>query len=420
MKGKRKILSVLLAGVLVLVLSVVAFTGCPTPEPKEPTPPPEEPAPPPEPEYITVGSILPLSGPISVVGMSWSRGYELYFDKINEEGGVTIEGQPYLFKYISEDSKMNPEGGAAAARKLIYEDGATFVFGAIIEAVTGAIDEVCAEAGVPHLISAINVPGFPGVDVSPDKPLTVRPLVSFDTAWTIDFDYMLEAYPDVKKLAIAYPDLGYEGMIVNATASAELRGMEVVIVKPWDFFTTTDFVPIYTEVLAAKPDAILCMTSANAPEQMLAARQLGFTGPMISNVPLGPEVFVRIMGAEAATDVITNGINLDEPTEIHQEVMDRWAAKYNEPFVGDAVLAWDQAWILVQAMEKAQSVDGEVVIAALDAMTELGDLETSFGPGYMGEGERFGVNRVLVRPIPITRIMNGVIELIDYRYGSVE
>lgn len=417
MKGKKKILSVLLAGVLVLVLSVVAFTGCPTPEPEEPTPPPGEPTPPPEPEHITVGAILPLSGPISVIGMCFSRGYELYFDKLNAAGGLTIGNQVYLFDFMAEDSQMSPDAAAAAARKLIHQDGATFIFGAIIEAATAAVNEVCAEANVPHFLLAINIPGHP-VDVSPDKPLTARLLVSFDTAFAIDFDYLLEAYPDVKTIAISYPDLGYEGMIEDATYLAEERGMEVVHVQPWDFFTTTDFVPTMIEVIAADPDAILCMTSANSPEQALAARQLGYTGPIISNIPLGPEVFVLIMGPEAATDIITNGINLDDCTEIQQEIIDRWAAKYNEPFVGDAVLAWDEAWILVQAMEKAQSVDGEAVIAALDTMTELGDLKTGFGDGYMGEGDRLGVNRVLVRPMPITRIMNGVVELIDYRYGS--
>lgn len=409
MKDKRKICSVLLAGLLVVVLLATAVAGCAKPAPEEPTPPPE-------PEYITVGAILPLSGPISFVGMSWTRGYELYFDKINEEGGVTIGGQTYLFNYIDEDSKMSGDAAGAAARKLIHQDGATFIFGAIIEGATAAIADVASEAGVPHIICSVNIPGHP-VDVGPDKPLTARLFISHDTTNTINFDYLLEAYPDVKTIAIVHPDLGYEGMVVDATYVAEQRGLEVVLVKPWDFFTTTDFIPTMTEALAAEPDAIMCMVTANAPEMMLAARQLGYTGPMWGNIPLGPEVYVRVMGAEAATDIFTNGINLDEPTEIQQEIMDRWAAKYGEEFIGDAVLSWDGAWILVQAMEKAQSVDGEAVMAALDTMTELGDLETCFGLGYMGEGDRFGVNRVLVRPLPITRIMNGVVELIDFRYG---
>jgi ABC-type branched-subunit amino acid transport system substrate-binding protein len=213
MYSKKKIL----AAVLLVVLVVVTVAGCAEPAPS-PTPAPAPapapaPTPAPQPEHITVGAILPLSGPISTIGMCFSRGYELYFEKLNAAGGLTIRNQTYLFDFKSEDSQMSPDAAAAAARKLIHQDGATFIFGAIIEAATAAINEVCAEANVPQFLLAINIPGFPGVDVSLDKPLTARPLVSFDTAFSIDFDYMLEAYPDVKTLAITYPDLGYEGMI---------------------------------------------------------------------------------------------------------------------------------------------------------------------------------------------------------------
>ena len=41
-------------------------------------------------------------------------------------------------------------------------------------------------------------------------------------------------------------------------------------------------------------------------------------------------------------------------------------------------------------------------------MTINGDLKTNEGGGYMGGMDRFGANRVLYRPYPITRIMNGV------------
>jgi hypothetical protein len=65
-------------------------------------------------------------------------------------------------------------------------------------------------------------------------------------------------------------------------------------------------------------------------------------------------------------------------------------------------------------MEKAQSVDPEQVLATLDTMTAPGSLQTCFGPAHMGGLESFGVNRVLVRPIPISHIMNGKIEFVGF------
>ena len=39
---------------------------------------------------IKIGSIMPISGPLSVVGMAWTRGWELFFEKINEQGGIKV------------------------------------------------------------------------------------------------------------------------------------------------------------------------------------------------------------------------------------------------------------------------------------------------------------------------------------------
>ena len=157
------------------------------------------------------------------------------------------------------------------------------------------------------------------------------------------------------------------------------------------------------------------MVSGQATYQLMAARQLGFKGPFISNVPLGPEVFQHVVNDPTAlTDVITNGVDLSKPNEAIKDVMERWQAKFKDPFVSDCLAAWDQTWILTQAMEKAKSVAGDKVIAALETMTAPGSLKTCFGPGQMGGAKRFGVNRVLTRPLPLTRIMNGKTEFIGF------
>jgi hypothetical protein len=71
-------------------------------------------------------------------------------------------------------------------------------------------------------------------------------------------------------------------------------------------------------------------------------------------------------------------------------------------------------WALAQAMVRAQSLDPTTILATMDTMTTLGDIMTSFGPGNMWGIERYGVNRMLYRPIPLTRIMNGKMEFIGF------
>jgi len=75
---------------------------------------------------------MPLSGPISIVGVGLSRAVELYFDKVNEEGGLKIGGNTYKLKLYIEDSKHDPTVAATAAKKLVYKNKfATSVFTAV-------------------------------------------------------------------------------------------------------------------------------------------------------------------------------------------------------------------------------------------------------------------------------------------------
>ncbi len=361
---------------------------------------------------LKIGAIMPISGPLSPVGMAWARGWELYFDKLNEQGGVKIGKEQYLIDFILEDEKLSPEVAATAAKKLVHKDGAKFVFGAILDVCAEAIYQVCAPNKVLHLVSWINIPGHPG-DVSAKKPFSVRPCISPHDAQAADYDYLIKTYPNVKTVVISAPDIGYEGMIEKCKSIAKKLGVEVVAAEKWPI-GTTDFLPVFTKILAHKPDAIHAMVSGQAMHQLRAARQLGFKGPFFSDSPLGPDVILTVAGPEASTDVFCNGMDLGNPRDAMREVINRWKAKYKEEFVSDALLAWDEGWILVQAMQKAHSVDPGKVLATLETMTKSGSLQTVFGPGHMGGLKSFGVNRVLVRPIPISRIMNGKIEFVKF------
>jgi branched-chain amino acid transport system substrate-binding protein len=232
---------------------------------------------------LKVGIIMPLSGPISTVGMAWVRGFELYFNKVKSAGGVKIGDTTYLFDVIAEDSKINPEAAGTAAKKLVFQDKATFVFGEILEQDTQAIYDVTLPKKVLHLISWINVPWHPA-DVSAKKPLCVRPMISPQDSHRPVLKYLLKAYPNTKTLALVVPDIAVGTLDKDFKSAAAELGIKVVGSEIWSF-GTTDFVPLFTKVLAYKADAICSLSSAQAHYQLMSARQLGFSGPFVSTSP---------------------------------------------------------------------------------------------------------------------------------------
>lgn len=361
---------------------------------------------------LKIGSIMPLSGPLSFLGVAFNRGYELFVDDINNNGGLKIGGQTYKLALTEEDSKLSPEGASQAARKLVHKDGVKFVVGAILSVSAVAISEVTGPAKAMHVISWVDEPLSPG-DVGPKLPLSFRPMISADVAYEVDYAYLRKNYPQAKRVVLVI-DQGYERMGARAKAVAEKHGFEIVHQEQWPL-GIEDFLPVYTKVMTHKPDAIHCMTSAQAGAQLKAARQLGFKGPFFSDTPGDPQTdIVMQAGQEFSYDVFCNGMDLNQANPGMKKIMKLWAEKYKEPFVSVALFSWDNLWVLIQAMQKADSIDPAKVAGAIDKMTAPGSVKTTFGPGRMGGQERYGVNRVLVRPFPLTKIDKSATEFVGF------
>lgn len=363
-------------------------------------------------EQLTVGTVMPISGPLSILGMSFGRGFDLAAKSINEQGGITIDGRKYTVKLIHEDSKGSAEAARSATLKLIHKDKAHFVLGGILEPEIEAIYAVCNDAGAFFGAMNANIPGH-GSDVTPEKKMQARLCHSFDDAHGVDIDYVKKTYPAVQKIAISTPDISYDPMVADFKARAEKAGLQVVAVDKWQW-GTVDFLPVYTRILASKPDLIFAMISGQAQYQLMAARQLGFKGPFLSNAPLAPEVFINVAGADACTDLITNAVNIQKNNDRIKAVIDMWAKTYKDYFISDALLGYDGLSILAQGIQKAQSLDPKSVMAALESMTRVGDIDSLFGPARMGGMERFGHNRVIIRPIPISHFNKDQVVYADF------
>jgi ABC-type branched-subunit amino acid transport system substrate-binding protein len=77
-------------------------------------------------------------------------------------------------------------------------------------------------------------------------------------------------------------------------------------------------------------------------------------------------------------------------------------------------MPWDEVWVLAQAIEKANSLNPETVVKTLEGLSKPGSLKTTFGPGHMGGLKTFGVNGMLVRPVPITVIQGNNINMVKW------
>ena len=365
-------------------------------------------------DTVKIGSILPVSGPLGVIGMAWHRGYEILLDKINGAGGIEINGKKYQVSLILEDSKLSPEAASAAANKLVYKDKVQFIMGEVMEPVSEAIYDVTLETEAFFALANSLVPTPLGPwGVSAENPMMILITPPAYLGYPYTFDYLKKAYPEVKRVVTTDNTFPHEPLIEYNSKALEERGFEVVGVERYDL-AATDYYPFMTAVLKHKPDAIHIGQSAplQIGMQIKAARELGFTGPIISTSPVAPEFALMGAGPKMATDIIVSapyaaGANVPEAMKY---VVDAWGKKYKEPFNADALLGYSALWVLLQGIEKAQSLDPKKVAETMEHLNAQGDIQTVYGPGFIGGKDLIGANRELIAPYWVSLIKDGEIK----------
>jgi branched-chain amino acid transport system substrate-binding protein len=101
---------------------------------------------------IKVGSFGPLTGPVYIYGKLAMNGIEVYFNKLNQGGGV--QGRKLVL--VREDDSCKPEGAIAAVKKLVYDHKVFAIIGGGCSNATLAARPEIEKAGVPfHVFAAV-------------------------------------------------------------------------------------------------------------------------------------------------------------------------------------------------------------------------------------------------------------------------
>jgi branched-chain amino acid transport system substrate-binding protein len=400
MKSKR----IITVGSLCLILMLVAISAvmaC-------------APSPPPEAKTLKIGAIYSLTGLGSEIETICRNGSELCKDWINEKGGITINGEKYLIDLIVEDQKGVVDGAVGAAIKLVEQDQVKFIVGQVVPDVVIAAASVTEPAKV--LRSLAWGGGIPGT-MNPDTPYTFRPVVCGAEVIPVNYDYLVDTYPNVKTVALTNPDEpgGQFFMHISRDVEAPKHGLTVVAAEFHDPQEQQDFYPVLTKLLAAKPDALDIGTGFPIPLslKLKQARELGFTGPVFSPSPVELYTILDIAGKEYCYDYFNGSMDIESPNvpPMIKEEKQRWEAKYGTRYMFESFQGWDALWCLTQAIEKAQSLDPTAVKTAWENMSSI---ETSYGTGHMGGLQTYGVNHLVVRQCPISEFVNGEVKLIKW------
>jgi branched-chain amino acid transport system substrate-binding protein len=365
----------------------------------------------PKAKTLKIGALVSMTGFASASEVLIWEGIQLFEQWINEKGGITIKGQPYMIKFVAEDGQSSADGAVAAATKLVHDDGVKFLVGPVMPFMVVASGSVTEQAKVIR-VALYNC-------YMPDEYGAKTPYTFIANDTTVDFmtpnmQYMKEAYPKAKTITVLTPDDGAPPYLKPIfTQKAKAEGLELLDFVTWPL-DTQDFTPVTVKALATKPDALFLINGwpIHMGSMLKVARQMGFTGPVLA-CHEDPYDIREVAGHPASTDFYTHNIAIDAPqmTPMIKEIAKRAKAKYGRTSPTH-VWGWSPSWSLVQAIKAAQSLDPTAVKSSWEKMASI---ETPYGTGRMGGKKTYGINHSVSAPMPLAGLKNGEVVWIKWQ-----
>lgn len=354
---------------------------------------------------LKIGCVAGMSGFSAGPERTIEQGSRLAQDWINKNGGITIKGRKYLIELVTEDHKSSLEGAAAAATKLVYDHQVKFIAGGVMPFTNIAIHSVTEPAKVLHATiynCAVRD------EYGPRTPYTFVTMNGSIEGIDSMLRYISEAHPEIKTIAATLTDDSIRGLQPRLDKIAESLDIKVLGDIIGYAPDTIDYTPVVKKLIARKPDAICLVNGwpAMTGAILKVARQCGYTKRIFMTNYQPPQDMVNVSGKEASNGFLQHGILPDDPHNqpVVREVYDMLQSKYGHTNLYYTCLGFDNLWMLVQAIEAAQSLDATVV---RDTWEKMDSMKSVWGKAVLGGLETYGINHTMTHPIPVLELTDG-------------
>jgi len=353
--------------------------------------------------------VFEMTGPAAPGVVPMVRGVTECANWINNKGGIDVKGEKYKINLIIVDSKGTPDGGINAANRLVFKDKVKYIVGEVFPFMCEAVRSISDPNKVLYFTSQYDLP-------NPAYPYTLSATYPYIATKPVLYDYLVKAYPNVKKVAMSHQDeAGNTRAALAAEKEISKHGLQLTINEVYPF-ATSDHLALATKMVGTNPDAVdfnMEFTEGGA-DFVKCLRQTGFKGPILQST--GPDVnaVIPMVGNPAyATDWI---LPTFDPAKVRAgsvlpDFLKLWGNAYHVPFMNDAIRGWNPLYCLVQSIQKAQSLDPTDVVKAFTSMRTIDTVE---GTAKVGGLKTFGFNGTVLEPCPLTRVMNGKPEFVGW------
>ena len=325
-----------------------------------------------QPKVFKLGFITGLSGALAHAAETQRKAVELLVEQVNAKGGLNMPWGKIKIELLVKDDEMKLDVGVRRFRELV-EAGVHGVSGSIYNPMSAALNEECKITGMPYIPACV-----PAVDsFRKGNPAVATYSVAF-TPWSVGWlmgDALIKGMGKKTIFWQGRPDSWGHTMLQGLKDACKEFGGEVVGAEELPK-GAPDYSAVINKALASKADVFATnMFGGDAVACIKTAYDMGLhKQSMLFNCWTTYEVAMGIPEA-AAAELNALTFYYYDMDEFNKDLAERGKAlredhmkKYGFPPDAYAVLAYTAVDVLLQAVEKAGSVDykkiGEVLATA--------------------------------------------------------
>ncbi|AXF23196.1 branched chain amino acid ABC transporter substrate-binding protein [Burkholderia pyrrocinia] len=303
---------------------------------------------------VTIGFAAPLTGASAHYGVDLKRGVELAIDDANAKK-LVIGGQPVRFVLDAEDDQGDPRMGSQVAQKLVDSKVAGIV-GHFNSGTSVPASRIYYNAGIPMVSPTATNPTLTSQGFN-----TVFRVTNSDAQMGQLAGHSAVGALKGKSIAVMDDRTAFgQGMADEFVKGVKAAGGNVVDRE----FTTdkaVDFRAQLTRIKSFNPDVVFWAgLDQQAGMVMKQMRQLGIRATMLGGGSFENDTFLKVAGESAEGAMSWDyGVPLTK-LKAGKAFDQKMKAKYNEGVVAYSPSAYDATWVLINAMQKANSTDPKV------------------------------------------------------------
>jgi branched-chain amino acid transport system substrate-binding protein len=347
----------------------------------------------PDADEIVIGHYASLTGSEATFGRSSDNGVKMAIEEINAAGGIKGK-RVRLVTY--DDKGENREAGTAVTR-LITRDRVVAVLGEVASGRSLAAAPICQEHGVPMVSTSSTNPRVTTIGDKIFRICYIDPFQGWACAKFAREHEQLKA----QKAAILFNQAeDYSVGLKDEFEKAFVKLGGAIVAKESYQTEDQDYSAQLVSIRGSRPDVIFIPGYyTDAANIALRARELGIEAPILGGDGWDSAMLAEIGGKAIEGSYYSNHYSHEDPNPRVQDFIRKWKEEYGQVPDGTAALGYDAARILFDAIERAPSLSGGDLAAALAATRDF--------DGVTGRIS-IDANRNAVKSIVVVQMRNGM------------